>query len=170
MRRAFLMLAAGCTLAGAGCAGYRLGPTNPEVTGGKTVQVSFFQNQTLEPRLVEAVNQNLRQAIQQDGSLKLNTHGDADILVTGTLLEYERRPMTFQPKDVVSVANYEVRLKARVKAVERVSGRVLFEREVLGRTTEIVGTDLPSAERQAAPLLASDLARNITALLVEGAW
>jgi hypothetical protein len=157
-------------LAGTGCAGYRLGPTNPDMTGGKTVQVQYFQNQTIEPRLVEAVNQNLRQCLQQDGSLKLDTHGDADIVVSGTLLEFERRPMSFQPKDVITVTDYEVRLKARVKAVERSTGRVLFERVVTGRTTESVGTDLASAERQSVPLLAQDLARNITTLLVEGAW
>jgi hypothetical protein len=33
-----------------------------------------------------------------------------------------------------------------------------------------VGSDLTSAERQALPLLAADLARNITALLADGTW
>jgi len=33
-----------------------------------------------------------------------------------------------------------------------------------------VGSDLADAERQALPLLAQDMARNITELLTEGAW
>ena len=33
-----------------------------------------------------------------------------------------------------------------------------------------VGTDLPSAERQSLPLLADDLAHNITVALTEGGW
>ena len=45
---------------GGGCAGYRLGPTNRELTGGKTIQVNFFENRTREPRLVEAVSHALR--------------------------------------------------------------------------------------------------------------
>jgi hypothetical protein len=33
-----------------------------------------------------------------------------------------------------------------------------------------VGTDLADAERQSLPLLAEDLARNVTVLLTEGTW
>jgi hypothetical protein len=54
--------------------------------------------------------------------------------------------------------------------VERLGGKKVLDREVSGRTTVRVGSDLASAERQAIPLLAEDLAKNITALLVEGAW
>ena len=40
----------------------------------------------------------------------------------------------------------------------------------IGRTTIRVGNDLTSAERQAVPLAAEDLARSITSLLVDGEW
>jgi hypothetical protein len=46
----------------------------------------------------------------------------------------------------------------------------LLERSVSGRTTVLIGDDLASAERQAVPLLAADLARNATSLLVDGNW
>jgi hypothetical protein len=59
---------------------------------------------------------------------------------------------------------------ARITARDRVTGRTLFDRNVNGRTSLFVGNDLPSAERQAIPLLAEDLARNATALLVDGEW
>jgi hypothetical protein len=54
--------------------------------------------------------------------------------------------------------------------VERRSGRVLVDREVGGRTTIRIGPDLASAERQAVPNLAEDLARNVTSVLVDGTW
>jgi len=41
---------------------------------------------------------------------------------------------------------------------------------VTGYTLVHVGTDLADAERQAAPLLAEDLAQNIAELLTEGVW
>jgi hypothetical protein len=41
---------------------------------------------------------------------------------------------------------------------------------VTGTTLIRVTTDLTSTERQALPLLAADLAKNVTALLAEGAW
>jgi len=157
-------------LATCGCAGYRLGPTNPAATNERTIQVRFFENQTLEPRLVESVNQALRRVLQQDGALKVRTHGDADLLLSGVLVSYDRLPLAFQPRDVATVKDYEIRLRATVKAVERSTGKTVLDREVAGRTTVRVGSDLASSERQGIPLLAEDLAKNITALLVEGTW
>jgi hypothetical protein len=162
--------ALGLGLLAAGCGGYRLGPTLTDLPPGRSVQVHYLVNQTLEPRIVEAVNQALRRNLQQDGTYRLHTHGDADVLLTGVILRFDRLPVTFQPRDVVTVQDYELRLVARVKAVERVSGKVLLEREVTGRTTLRAGNDPNSAERQAIPLLAEDFARNTTTFLVEGAW
>ena len=51
-----------------------------------------------------------------------------------------------------------------------VSGKVILDRDVRGHTLVHIGADLASAERQAMPLLAADLAQNITELLTEGAW
>ena len=54
--------------------------------------------------------------------------------------------------------------------LDRATGRVLFDRELIGKTLIAGQADRPSAERQAVPLLAEDLARNITSLLVDGRW
>ena len=152
------------------CAGYRLGPVHPELTSGKTIQVNFFENRTLEPRLVEAVNRALRKNLQQDGSYKLNTRGDGDVIVNGAVLKYERQGVSFQPNDILTARDYQVTLTVKVTATERASGKVMVDREVTGRTTVRVGSDLPSADRQALPLLADDFARKATTLLVEGTW
>jgi len=53
---------------------------------------------------------------------------------------------------------------------ERATGKVLLDREVKGHTLVNVGSDFASSERQAAPLLAADLAQNIAELLTEGTW
>jgi hypothetical protein len=153
-----------------GCAGYRLGPTNGLSAGARTIQVSPFQNDTLEPRLGEPVTQALRKGLQQDGTYRLNTSGDADIVVTGVVTHFTRSPISYQPNDVVSVQDYALSITAQIKAVERATGKVLLDRAVSGRTTIRVGNDLSSAERQAAPLLAEDLARRATMLLADGAW
>jgi Lipopolysaccharide-assembly len=154
----------------AGCAGYRLGPTGGQGSGERSIQVNFFKNQTIEPRLVEAVAQALRRNLQQDGTYRLRSGGDADLIVNGVIIRYERVPVSFQPTDVISVQDYEEKLIARVTATERISGKTVLDREITGRTMVSVGTDLPSAERQAIPLLADDLARNATTYLAEGSW
>jgi len=45
-----------------------------------------------------------------------------------------------------------------------------LDRVVSGHSLMRVGSDLPSAERQTIPLVATDLARQITSLLVDGDW
>jgi hypothetical protein len=162
--------AAALALGLCGCAGYRLGPLHPELTGGKTIQVNFFENRTLEPRLVEAVNHALRKSLQQDSSYKLNTRGDGDVIVNGAVLRYERQGVSFQPNDILTARDYQVTLTVKLTATERASGKVVVDREVTGRTTVRVGSDLPGADRQALPLLADDFARKATTLLVEGTW
>lgn len=153
-----------------GCAGYKLGPTGGVAAGAKTVRVNFFQNDTEEPRLSTYLNNSLRKLIQQDGTYRLATRGEADIVVDGRIIGYGRSPLTYQPGDVITARDYRVHLTAHVTAVDAITGKTVLDREVSGRTTVRVGTDLISADRQAAPLLAEDLARNTTALLVDGSW
>ena len=172
MRRHFFSWL-GCgllALGGVGCAAYRLGPTNGAVAQARSVQVRFFQNQTQEPRLVEAVAAALRKTLQQDGTYRLSTQGDADVVVTGVITRFDRMGLSYQPTDVITARDYRVSLYARVTAIERMTGKTNLQREVIGRTTIRVGNDLASAERQAVPLLAEDLARNVTSLLVDGDW
>ena len=52
----------------------------------------------------------------------------------------------------------------------RFPGRVLLDQEITGYTLIRIGADLTSSERQALPVLADELARNATALLVDGSW
>jgi len=154
----------------AGCAGYQVGPTNGTAAGSHSVEVALFPNHTLEPRLSEPVAQALRKRLQQDGTFRLSTDGSGDVLVTGELNRYERVPVSFKPNDIITTRDYDVKLTVHVRAVERGSGKVLFDREVVGRSTVQNTSDLSSAERQIAPLVAEDLARKITGYLVDGSW
>jgi hypothetical protein len=165
--RAVVIGLAGCL---SGCAGYRLGPTSGVVGREKSVLVYPFANQTLQPRLTDAVTSQLRKELQRDGTYQLSSNGEADIIVNGNLTRYQRQEVTLAPTDVLRVRDYRVVLTAEVHARERNTGKVLLNQQVMGYTLIRVGADLPSAERQAMPLLADDLAKNITALLVEGKW
>jgi hypothetical protein len=140
------------------------------IAGSRSIQINLFQNKTWEPRLSEPIATAVRRAIQRDGTYQLDTKGGGDIVVDGVITEFNRSGVTFEPTDILTVRDYELTLYAKVKAVERGTGRILIDKTVFGRTTIRSGPDLPSAERQAAPLLAEDLARNVTSLLVDGEW
>jgi hypothetical protein len=153
-----------------GCAGYRLGPTNGLPAKAKSIQVNPFQNQTMEPRLIEPVVSALRKGVQQDGTYRLDTSNDGDVIVDGVITSFKRAELSYQPNDVLTVRDYTLYLIVRIRAHERATGKVLVDREVSGYTTIRVGADLASAERQAIPMLAEDLARKATSILVDGVW
>ena len=158
-----------CLLAVA-CAGYRIGPSNGLSAGSKSIEIRLFQNNTLEPRLSEAIGTAVRRNIQRDGTFRLETRGDADIVVTGTIKRFERSALSFQPNDILTVRDFDVGMVATVKAVDRRTGAVVLNSDVIGRTTVRARADLSSAERQAVPLIAEDMAKNLTSMLADGTW
>ncbi|MFZ0828638.1 MAG: LPS assembly lipoprotein LptE [Verrucomicrobiia bacterium] len=154
----------------AGCAGYHLGPVNGAVAGEKSIEVLPFNNQTLQPRLGDAVTQALRERLQTDATYHLATHGPGDVVVSGVIMRYTREGLSYLNNDVTTTENYRVSIAAHVIARDRTTGKVLLDKTVNGYTLINVGTDLADSERQSLPLLAEDLARNITESLTEGAW
>ena len=157
-------------LAVTGCIGYRLGPTNEVAPRAQTLQVNPFANETLEPRLGEAVTHSLRKVLQQDGTYRLDSSDTGDVIVSGKIVRFNRQHLSFQRRDVLTPRDYRLTMTAQVTARNRWSGKLLLDRKVTGQSTIRVGDDLVSAERQAIPLVAEDLARNTTALLVDGTW
>lgn len=153
-----------------GCAGYRLGPTNGQPAGGKSVQITPFSNNSPEPGLADEVTSAVRKAVQRDGTFRLATHDDSDLIVTGVITEYRRRELSLVRGDLRTVRDYQITLVAQVTIRERASNRVVLEHTVSGGTLLRVGDDFVSSERQASPQLAKELARQITGLLVDGGW
>ncbi len=157
-------------LIGAGCAGYKLGPTGEQRAGEKSIQVNPVVNATLEPELGQAVNHAVRKEIQRDGTFRLATHGDGDIALNIELVRYHRRGIAYDPNNTITATDYELLLEARVLASDRHSGREVLKKDVRGRTTIRIGPDLTSTERQARPLVADALAESVVSLLANGEW
>jgi lipopolysaccharide assembly LptE-like protein len=166
--RIFLICAAAAVLAG--CAAYHLGPVNGAVAGAQSIEVQPFNNETLEPRLGDAVTQALREKLQADGTYRLATHEDGDIVVTGVIMHYHRQGLSYLNSDASTTQNYRVNMVVHVVARERSTGKILLNKDVTAFTLVNVGSDLASSERQAAPLLAQDLAGKVSGLLTEGTW
>jgi hypothetical protein len=153
-----------------GCAGYKLGPSNGMEAGSRSVQINPPVNQTFEPRVAEALNHQLRKQLQRDGTYRLNTKGEGDVVVNTTITKYNRIGETFQRRDTLTARDYRIQLFAQVVAYDRITGKNVINREFVGRTSVRLGTDQASAERQALPLVTEDLARIITSALADGEW
>ena len=167
MRRFLLLFLAAFV---AGCAGYKLGPTNGLPAGSRSVEVRSFVNKTKEPRVTEYLANSLRKQLQQDGSFRLETFGHGDIMVTGEIMRFTRSGLSYTTNDVLTPQEYTLALEAHVVAINVNTGKTNLNKQVLGQTYIRIGNDQSSAERQAIPLLAEDLARNAVSLLVDGDW
>jgi hypothetical protein len=154
----------------AGCAGYQLGPVNGASAGAKSIEVQPFNNQTLQPRLGDALTESLRERLQTDATYHLATRGPGDVVLTGIIRQYNRQGLGFLNSDVATPENYRVDMLVHVTARERLTGKIILEKDVKGHTFVHIGSDLASAEREALPLLTEDVARNITEMLTEGTW
>lgn len=162
-------LAAGLMLTG--CAGYHVGPvTAGGPPAGESVAVLPFANQTMQPRLGDAVTEAVRERLQTDGTYHLANRDTADIVVTGNITRFGRESLSFLASDSFTPDNYRVGLVAHVVARERDSGKLVFEKDLKGFTLLHVGTDLNSADLQSQSLLAEDLARRVVEQLAEGNW
>jgi len=153
-----------------GCAGYHLGAPGGQAAGSRTIQIDPFTNKTLVPRLNDALMVSFRERLIQDGTYRVDTHDDGDVILTGVITAYERSGISVQPTDVLTVLDYEITMTAQITARERSTGKIIFNKPVTGKTALRAGEDLTSAERQAIPLLTDDLAKHATAMLVDGTW
>jgi len=147
-----------------------MGPLNGEPAGSRSVQIQPFINRTMEPRITEALSQELRKQVQKDGTFTLETQGPGDIIISGEIVSFNRSELAYQSNDVITPRDYNLSLSARVTAIEQSTGKTKFSRVIPGRTTIRIGADLSSAERQAIPLLAEDLARNAISQLADAPW
>ena len=170
MRALKIVLPCLAAVALAGCASYHLGAVNGVQAGEKSIEVQPFNNQTLQPRLGDALTQSLRERLQADATYRLVTRAPGDVVVTGVVRQYARQGLGFLNTDVATPDNYRVDLIVHVTARDRLSGKTILDKDVKAHTFVHIGADLASAERQAIPLLADDLAQNITELLTEGGW
>jgi hypothetical protein len=163
---AWLPLMVAALLAG-GCA-YHLGPTGGRQPGERSVLVQPVVNQTSEPRLTAALGQAMREQIQRDGTFRLQSRGEADIILSTTVVRYDRQFISVKARDALTPRDYGIVITARVVARERATGRVLLDRELGGRTEVRAGDDLHSAEREGVPMAAEFLATSVVSLLADG--
>jgi len=164
----FMALAAAALLAG--CAGYKLGPSNGLPAGARSVSIKPFSNKTHEPRISEYMAMSLRRQLQAEGSYHLQTSGTPDIWLTGEITRFDRSGLSYATNDVLTPSEYTLTLTAQVTARNANTGRVIFQNEVRGQTYINIGGDLGSAEREAMPILTDKVAQSVINQLTDGAW
>jgi len=150
-----------------GCAGYKLGPVKQ--TDFRSIAVPMFKNHTVKPQLEAQITNAIIKRLQTDGSLLVKSTDDADIVLTGEITRYDRQMLRGQRIDTTVPTELRLTIEARIEAHDRVTGKeILKPTLVSGYADTFLGSDQQSAELQALPLIAEDLAKRAVSLLVEG--
>jgi outer membrane lipopolysaccharide assembly protein LptE/RlpB len=156
------------TLGLSGC-GYKLGEIRPTpMRTVRTLSVPTFKNSTYEPRVEVLLADTLIKQIQQDGTYTTVDGNTADAVLDCTLTKIERRSVRSVQNNVLATSEFELQLETTYVVYDRVTGAVLLNGRKVGRTTFFSNEDLQTAERQAIPVAAQDLAIQITTEISEG--
>ncbi len=139
-RRAIGALAL-ATLA-AGC-GYSTSSTLDERY--QTIHIAGFQNQGREYDLQAPLTNAVIRKFLNDGRLRVVGPGEADLIVTGTILEYDLRGITFDENNDVS--QFESFITASVSVSDARSGTPLWQDRVVGETSFSTGVIGSSSDR-----------------------
>ncbi|MBA4387451.1 MAG: hypothetical protein C0404_05680 [Verrucomicrobia bacterium] len=157
----------GIALFSTGCLGYRLGSTLPSDI--RSVHVPPFVNATTEPQLENDITQATISEFQKDSSLTIETMDRADSLLSVTLSKYELEPLRYETNDQKRANEFRMKITAVVVFTRAKTGKQLAKSTVVGESTFVAGTDMPTDKKAALPKAAQDLARRIVQAVVE-AW
>ncbi|MGD0017396.1 MAG: LptE family protein [Verrucomicrobiia bacterium] len=164
-RTAVILTCLGCVLA-VGCMGYRVGPVLK--ADYRSVAVPMFKNKTYKPQLEAQITNGIIKRLQADGTLQADSEANADIVVTGEIIRYDRLALRLAQEDANVPREYRLTITVRVEAHDRRTGTVVLKpTDITGKADMFIGTDQQSAEYQALPLVADDVARQVVSLLVE---
>jgi hypothetical protein len=157
--------AIGC-LCLAGCLGYRAGAVGTR--DFRSVAVPMFRNLTVTPQLEAQVSNAIIKRFQQDGTLRVENRESADVVLLGTITRYRRTAIRSARLDSGVPREYRLVITAQVEVRDQRTGQVILKPTSFeGAAESFIGSDLQSADYQALPLIADDIARQVVARLVE---
>ena len=144
----------------AGCSHYHLG--HPKKLPFETLYVKPVENNAYVPQAQALLSDQLIQALQREGMIKLVPEQDADAILIVTLKNYDRSVSATQETDTVLASSISISLTAECTLKNLETDEVYFEdREVSSNIDAVVIGDPLASEYQNLPSLTQRLADKI---------
>ncbi len=155
MRYLLVLLALLCS----GCGVYSF--SSSSLGGVKTIAVPTFENNSLQYGIQEDLTREIINRLIQDNTLKVVSVADADAILRGTVVNYERNAYTYDKSD--NVSEYKVNIYVNF-VMERKGGKTLAERSnMLGFGIYSASTQTEDdGKLQAIDKLARDIVDELT--------
>ena len=166
MKRIPAVAAALLLLFAAGCANYRLGSMLPKDI--RTVYVPTCRNQTPEPLIEQDVTRAVLSQIQMDGSLRVASESDADVVLEVTLNRFWLDQVAYEAGSASTANQYRMSIKASFVLYRRSDRSVVVESpSVTGWYDFEFAGDMSSSKAIALQPTADDLGRRIISQIVQ---
>ena len=160
----FLIVALLLSSCGYHLAGY--GSTLPSHI--RAISIPVFKNSSSEPNIQRDATDAIRRAFISDGRLKVTDTSKADLLMRGTLTNYQLRGVSFSSED--SAEEYIVRLGIQVELYDRMKKKIIFNQTFTTqwdyRSTSSV-VDSESEKYTALKEAYGDLADRLVSITIE---
>ena len=134
----------------------------------RAISIPVFKNSSSEPNIQRDATDAIRRAFISDGRLKVTNPSKADLLMRGTLTNYQLRGVSFSSED--SAEEYIVRLGIQVEAYDRIKKRIIFSQKFTTqwdyRSTSSV-VDSESEKYTALKEAYDDLADRLVSITIE---
>ena len=153
----------------AGCSGYHLsgyGSALPSYI--RSIAIPVLKNSSSEPNIQKDATDAIRRAFISDGRLQVVNTRRAELLMRGTLTDYQLRAVSFNSED--SAEEYIVRLGIHVEAYDRVKKKIIFKQKFTTqwdyRSSSVVA-DSESSRHAALKGAYEDLAERLVSITIE---
>ena len=93
----------------------------------RSIAIPVFRNETIRYGLAEPLTKALIEAFTRDGTLRVSSEREADSVLEGTIVEYEKTPFIYDEYETVS--SFKVTIRIEVEFVDRVRDGVFWRRE-----------------------------------------
>ena len=134
----------------------------------RAISIPVFKNSSSEPNIQRDATDAIRRAFISDGRLKVTDTSKADLLMRGTLTNYQLRGVSFSSED--SAEEYIVRLGIEVEVYDRIKKRIIFSQKFTTqwdyRSTSSV-VDSESEKQTALKEAYDDLADRLVSTTIE---
>lgn len=164
-----LLATVGLAAAMTSCAGYRLGADKPaRFAHVQTLAVPVFKNHTLEPRSSVIITNNVIKQLQLDPTYKITDTKQADAILKGTILRFERRQLRGVKTNVLKSRELGIKLWIEYALEDARTGQTLMKGTAQGETSVFLDPNFQLTERQAIDEAARIASQEIVSKLTEG--
>jgi hypothetical protein len=132
------------------------------------ISVDRYRFRSYSPHMEIDITKEVIDRFVNDGNLKVTEERNADIVLSGELIDYLRQPLRYG-NDNETVIEYRVSIVCSVRARDIDKDLFLWQDgRVIGDSTYNVSGNLASSESSAIASAVSDLARRILNRTIEG--